>query len=123
MCTHKGFPRTVKTTAALAKDNGVHGYSIGSRERLGSPETTSRLERGKGRIGRAFATRVRRITDHLKFKISHIRFESRDFCDQREFGGSPLLQQGEQRFSAAERNRTLICALALALQKNLRKNS
>ena len=84
-------------------DNAVHGFASARarpRERLGGREATSRLERGKGRIGRAFATRVRRVTGHLKFKISHIRFEATDFCDKRaavsanRTGGSPLLQQG-----------------------------
>ena len=37
-----------------------------------------------------------------------------------EFGGSPLLQQGEQRFSVAERSWTLICALALVRQDRKR---
>jgi hypothetical protein len=48
----------------------------GRREWLGGPEATS--TRGKYLTGRAFATRVRRITDHLNDKISHIRNESRN---------------------------------------------
>ena len=54
----------------------------GRREWLGSAEATS--TRGKHLTGRAFATRVRRITDHLNDKISHIRIESRNIvmgCD------------------------------------------
>jgi hypothetical protein len=93
MCGHKSvFPRTVKSTA-ITHQRGAMELSDGQRcpgvlqrlarprERLGGREATSRLERGKGQIGRAFATRVRRITDHLKFKISHIRCESRGFCE------------------------------------------
>jgi hypothetical protein len=65
---------------SLSMDDGVHGYErlAGRREWLGGPEATSRLKRGKHLTGKAFATRVRRITDHLNDKISHIRSESRD---------------------------------------------
>jgi hypothetical protein len=48
----------------------------GRRECLGGPEATS--TRGKHLTGKAFAKRVRRITDHLNDKISHIRVESRN---------------------------------------------
>ena len=48
----------------------------GRREWLGGAEATS--TRGKHLTGKAFATRVRRITDHLNDKISHIRIESRN---------------------------------------------
>jgi hypothetical protein len=46
----------------------------GQREWLGGPEATS--TRGKHVTGKAFAKRVRRITDHLNDKISHIIIES-----------------------------------------------
>jgi hypothetical protein len=50
------------------------------RERLAGQEATSCLKRYEDRIGRIFAMRVRQTTDHLDFKISHIRCQSRSFA-------------------------------------------
>jgi hypothetical protein len=50
------------------------------REWLGGPEATSKLKRGERLTGKAFATRVRRIPDHLNDKISHITCESTILC-------------------------------------------
>jgi hypothetical protein len=87
MCAHKLiYPYGDRAHCAwqysLAMDDGVHRYErlAGRREWLGGPEATSRLERGKHLTGRAFATRVRRITGHLNVKISHIRWESRNIA-------------------------------------------
>jgi hypothetical protein len=67
----------------------------GRREWLGGAEATS--TRGKHLTGKAFATRVRRITDHLNDKISHIRIESRNIVMQ--FAGPGLtVRQGSQRW-------------------------
>jgi hypothetical protein len=84
MRTHKlmdpnGRPRaSARCYIAWLWTTGSIGVNrlAGQREWLGGPEATS--TRAKQLTGRAFATRVRRITDHLNDKISHIRIESRN---------------------------------------------
>jgi hypothetical protein len=71
---------TAQCTAqhSLTMDDGVHRLngSLNGREWLGGPEATS--TGGKDLTGKAFATGVRPITDHLNDKISHISIESRN---------------------------------------------
>jgi hypothetical protein len=85
-------PHRCEAQYSLVADDGVHWYGqlAGLREGRAGPEATSRLKRGKGRIGRIFATRIRQTTDHMNVKISHIRCQSRNFAGDGETASPPL---------------------------------
>jgi hypothetical protein len=87
----------------------------GRREWLGGPEATST---GKQLTGRAFATRVGRITGHLNDKISHIKSGStnivmgfyrlrRMLCPKGTASAVPYKNRMDERFRECVKTRVL----------------